>query len=124
LGTGLVGRLAVEAAAKLGNLERFSACLERGEADVVVLSVGRSITGKPEIMEGLFRQVDILVDATARRQPSVPVVPNAWIAWLPGHAVIADLAVDPYLPDDTPRRVMTACRWMEIISSAPWRGLC
>ena len=45
------------------------------------------------------------MDATARRDPSVPVVPNGWIAVLPDHAVICDLAVDPYLLDATPRIV-------------------
>jgi alanine dehydrogenase len=32
----------------------------------------------------------------------VPLVPNDWIAWLPSHSIIADLAVDPYLLRDTP----------------------
>ena len=53
-------------------------------------------------MRQLFESTDILVDATARREPSQPVVPNAWLGWLPQHAVIADLAVDPYLPQDNP----------------------
>jgi alanine dehydrogenase len=44
----------------------------------------------------------VLVDATARRDPSLPVVPNAWIGLLPEHAVICDLAVDPYLLDNVP----------------------
>jgi alanine dehydrogenase len=47
-------------------------------------------------------ETDVLVDATARRDPSVPVVPNPWIALLPEHAVICDLSVDPYLFDATP----------------------
>ena len=47
-------------------------------------------------MEELFRQSDVLVDAAQRRDPSKPVVPNDWIAWLPEHAVITDLSVDPY----------------------------
>ena len=47
-------------------------------------------------MKELVRQADILVDATQRRDSSKPVVPNEWIGWLPEHAVIVDLAVDPY----------------------------
>ena len=47
-------------------------------------------------MESLFQDADILVDATQRRDTSQPVVPNEWIAWLPEHAVVVDLAVDPY----------------------------
>jgi alanine dehydrogenase len=42
------------------------------------------------------------VDAAYRRDPSKPVVPNEWIAWLPKHAVIVDLSVDPYTLDVLP----------------------
>jgi hypothetical protein len=51
------------------------------------------------------------VDATARRDPSVALVPNAWLGLLPEHAVICDLAVDPYLLDDTPRMAVFARRF-------------
>ena len=47
-------------------------------------------------MKSLFKAADILVDATQRRDSSQPVVPNEWIAWLPEHSVVVDLAVDPY----------------------------
>ena len=67
--------------------------------------MGRNISEFPEQMERIFRQADILVDATNRRDPSVPIIPNAWLAWLPEHAVITDLAVDPYLLDDHPQTV-------------------
>ena len=36
-------------------------------------------------------------DAAARRDPSRPLIPNAWLALLPKHAVVCDLSVDPYL---------------------------
>jgi alanine dehydrogenase len=35
----------------------------------------------------------------------VPLIPNDWIAWLPDHAIIVDLSVDPYLPDNDPPTV-------------------
>jgi len=53
-------------------------------------------------MEGLLQQADVLVDATQRRNPSQPVISNAWLAWLPEHAIVVDLAVDPYLLDHVP----------------------
>ena len=53
-------------------------------------------------MERLFRQTDILVDASQRRDPTRPAVPNEWIPWLPEHAVISDLSVDPYTMDAVP----------------------
>lgn len=102
LGTGMVGKHAVEAATKLGNIERNNDHIASGGPGAVVLATGRNIASNADIMETLFRQADILVDATQRRNPRVPVIPNEWIAWLPEHAVIADLAVDPYTLDADP----------------------
>jgi alanine dehydrogenase len=102
LGTGMVGKHAVEAATKLGNVERYTECLEKRTGYALAISVGRSVTGNPSLMKTLMQDTDILVDATQRRDPSRPVVPNDWIAWLPEHAIIVDLAVDPYLPDNEP----------------------
>lgn len=99
LGTGMVGKHAVEAATKLGNLERNNNHITQNGLGSIALSVGRNISENAETMEKLFRQADILVDATQRRDCTKPVVPNNWIAWLPEHAVITDLAVDPYLLD-------------------------
>ncbi len=102
LGTGMVGKHAVDAATKLGNIERNNEHMEAGGSGVVALTVGRNITGNPVVMQALFGTADILVDATQRRDPSKPVVPNDWLAWLPPHAIITDLAVDPYTLDGNP----------------------
>jgi alanine dehydrogenase len=96
LGTGMVGKHAMDAATKLGNIERNNDHIAANGPGAIALSIGRNIVGNPTIMERLFRQADILVDATQRRDSSKPVVPNKWIAWLPNHAVVVDLAVDPY----------------------------
>lgn len=105
LGTGMVGKHAVEAATKLGNIERNNRHIQRKGPGSVAMCMGRNISEFPQAMERFFRQTDILVDATNRRNPSIPVVPNAWIDWLPDHAVITDLAVDPYLLDHHPPTV-------------------
>jgi alanine dehydrogenase len=102
LGTGMVGKHAVDAATKMGSIERNKEHMAAGGAGVIAVTVGRNISGNPELMEKLFGEADILVDATQRRNPSVPVVPNHWLAWLPPHAVITDLAVDPYTLDGNP----------------------
>ncbi len=102
LGTGMVGKHAADAATKLGNTERNNAHIAEGGPGALAISIGRSITSNPETMQRLFSQADILVDATQRRDSSRPVVPNAWIDWLPEHAVVVDLAVDPYTLDSTP----------------------
>lgn len=98
----MIGKHAVEAATKLGNIERNAGQIEINGTGSIALSIGRNITANFQVMENLFQQSDILVDATQRRDPGQPVVPNAWLAWLPEHAVVVDLAVDPYLLDHVP----------------------
>ncbi len=102
IGTGMVGKHAVEAATKLGNIERNNDHMASQGPGAVALAIGRNVAYNAATMETLFRQADILVDATQRRDPSKPVVPNDWIAWLPEHAVIVDLAVDPYTLEADP----------------------
>jgi len=96
LGTGMVGKHAVDAATKLGNIERNNDHIAANGPGAVALSVGRNIASNAKTMKDLFHQADILVDATQRRDASKPVVPNTWIGWLPKHSVVVDLAVDPY----------------------------
>jgi alanine dehydrogenase len=102
LGTGMVGKHAVDAATKLGNIERNNQHIQAGGPGVIALAVGRNVTNKPDLLEKLFRQSDILVDASQRRNPTQPLVPNEWLSWLPEHAVVVDLAVDPYTLDTVP----------------------
>jgi len=102
LGTGMVGKHAVEAATKLGNIERNNDHIAAHGAGAFAISIGRNIASNPVTMKALMGQADILVDATQRRDPSKPVIPNDWIAWLPKHAVVVDLAVDPYTLDADP----------------------
>ncbi len=102
LGAGMVGKHAVEAATKLGNIERNNDHIEAGGPGSIVTVLGRNISSRVEVIEKLFPHTDILVDATQRRDPSKPVVPNDWIACLPSHAVIVDLSVDPYTLDTNP----------------------
>jgi alanine dehydrogenase len=102
LGTGMVGKHAVDAATKFGSVERNADHIKAGGPGVIALVVGRNISSNADTMQKLFSQADVLVDATQRRDSSKPVVPNDWIAWLPEHAVITDLAVDPYIPNAKP----------------------
>jgi alanine dehydrogenase len=102
IGTGMVGKHAVEAATKLGNIERNNDHIALHGHGAVAVSIGRNIASNVTTMKALFSKADILVDATQRRNPSQPVVPNDWIAWLPEHAVVVDLAVDPYTLDANP----------------------
>jgi alanine dehydrogenase len=105
MGAGRVGRHAVEFATKYGDDARNDAYLRAGLPGVEVVTAGRNLTGDPEYLKSRLLLTDLLVDATARRDPSVPIIPNPWLALLPRHAVICDLSVDPYLLDATPRVV-------------------
>lgn len=98
----VIGKHAVDAATKLGNIERNNQHIDNHGPGALIWTVGRNLSGKTELMEKLFRQADVLVDATQRRDTSQPVVPNSWLSWLPEHAVIVDLAVDPYTLDVNP----------------------
>jgi len=102
LGTGMVGKHAIEAATKLGNIERNNDHIASNGLGAVSVSIGRNIASNSTTMKTLMRETDILVDASQRRNPSKPVVHNDWIAWLPKHAVLVDLAVDPYTLDANP----------------------
>ncbi len=68
LGTGMVGKYAVDAATKLGNIERNNDHIGCKGPGAFGISVGRNITCHPETVERLFRNTDILVDATQRRE--------------------------------------------------------
>jgi len=102
LGTGMVGKHAIEAATKLGNVERNNDHIASNGPGALAVSIGRNIAANAATMKTLMKEADILVDSTQRRDASRPVVPNQWIGWLPKHAVIVDLAVDPYTLDANP----------------------
>jgi alanine dehydrogenase len=105
MGAGQIGKHAVEAATKYGSLERFDLYTARGLPGVEVVTIGRNLTERPVYLQERLQVTDVLVDAMQRRDPTLPVIRNAWIGLLPRHAVICDLAVDPYLLDADPPTV-------------------
>jgi alanine dehydrogenase len=102
LGAGGVGKHAIEWAARCGDDERNARFLRDGLPGVEVVAVEQNLAGNEAYFRHRLALTDILVDATARRDTSRPLFPNDWIGFLPDHAVICDLAVDPYLLDDDP----------------------
>lgn len=102
IGAGMVGKHAVEAATKFGNLRLAELLLDKGIPGVEVTSIGRNLSCNASYMRWRLQQTDILVDATRRSDPSRALVPKSWLAELPPHAVIVDLAVDQYLLEDDP----------------------
>ncbi len=104
MGAGEIGKHAVEAATKGGSLDgsrRSTRCWP----GVEVTTIGRGLTGDAAYLAERLQVTDILVDATLRDDPSVPLIRNVQIGLLPPHAVICDLAVDPYLLDVDPPTV-------------------
>jgi len=102
IGAGAVGKHVIQAAVAYGDPQLRQKMLLAGVPGVMVQVIDYDLTGHAEIVREIFSQTDILVDATQRPEPSQPVIPNAWIAWLPEHAIITDLSVDPYLIDNHP----------------------
>ncbi len=95
LGAGAVGIQVVQAAVRYGNSARQHQLAEKGVAGVQVTALEYDSTRYEHIMRPILETTDILVDATQRPDPTQPVIPNQWVGWLPGHAVLLDLAVDP-----------------------------
>jgi alanine dehydrogenase len=102
LGTGMVGQHAVDAAVHLGNIERNNKYIAQGGPGAVCQAVGRNLSHHQEEMLAFLKKTDILIDATQRRNPSQPVIPNEWIQVMPEHAILVDLSVDPYIPQADP----------------------
>jgi len=96
LGSGAVGTHVVPAAIRYADQELRSRLVASGVPGVQVTVVDYDITGHKSYMKEILQQTDLLVDATQRPDPSRPVIPNDWIAFLPEYAVILDLSVDPY----------------------------
>jgi alanine dehydrogenase len=105
MGAGQVGKHAVEFATKFGDDGRNEAFMRAGLPGVEVVTTGRNLTRDAAYLRRRLAVTDILVDATQRRDPSTPLVPNAWIGLMPAHAVICDLVVDPYLLEVEPKVV-------------------
>jgi alanine dehydrogenase len=102
LGVGAVGGYVIQAAIRYGNDHLRERLASAGIPGVQVTVVDYDLTNQPKLMHKIFSKTDILVDATRRPEPSKPVIPNSWLAWLPAHTIITDLAVDPYSMEEIP----------------------
>ena len=100
MGVGAVGLLAIQAAVRYGDEAYWHKLAAQGVTGVQVAAVEYDLTSQETIMSKILQYTDILVDATQRPDPSIPVIPNAWISQMRPHAVLLDLSVDPYLSED------------------------
>lgn len=96
LGAGAVGAHAVRAATRYGDPELRDLMVRGGIPGVEVTVVDFDLTWNEPYMLDRLERTDLLIDATLRPEPSTPAIPNDWIAGMPLHAVLLDLAADPY----------------------------
>ena len=102
LGTGMVGRQALDAATKFGRREWNQEHMLHNGQGVLPRAAGRNITSNRKRMLALLRDSHVIVDSTQRQDASQPVVPNDWLAECRPEAVLVDLSVDPYTLDADP----------------------
>ena len=102
LGTGMVGKQALDAATKFGRREWNEEHMQHHGNGVLPQAAGRNITTNRQRMLALLRESHVIVDSTQRRDASQPVIPNDWLAECRPEAVIVDLSVDPYTLDAEP----------------------
>lgn len=102
LGSGAVAGAAAFAATRYGDQDLHARMVARGVKGVEVTTIDHDLTRDPGYMMDRLSETEVLVDATRRPDPTQVIVPNSWLGWLPLHAVIVDLAADPYDFETTP----------------------
>jgi alanine dehydrogenase len=96
LGSGAVAGASLFAACRYGDQDLHARMVARGMRGVEVTVVDYDVTSDEEYMSAQLSITDVLVDASRRPNPSKAIIPNAWLGFLPAHAVICDLSADPY----------------------------
>ena len=96
IGAGAVGSHVMAAAIRYGDETLRQRMVAQGVPGVQVTVVDYDLTGHEAVMRAILADTDILVDATQRPDASQVVIPNDWLAYMPEHAVLVDLSVDPY----------------------------
>jgi len=96
LGAGALGSVVLQAAVRYGDMALWQRLAGSGVPGVQLAVVDWDVTRHAATMRPLLATCDLLIDATQRPDPSRPVIPNAWVGLMPVHAVLLDLAVDPY----------------------------
>lgn len=99
LGTGGIGKVAVDSAVRCGGVDFPE------KPSVVVRSLGRNATCNELLMHEVLKSTDILVDTTLRVNTNEIIIPNKWLALLPVNAVITDITADNYDTSVSPVQV-------------------
>lgn len=105
LGAGALGSHVVPAATRYGDQALWQTLASAGIPGVQLTVVDYDVTRVRDVMLEILSRTDLLIDATQRPDASRPVIPNEWIGPMPQHAVLLDLAADPYTCAVEPRTV-------------------
>lgn len=105
LGAGGVGGYAVHAATRYGDPRLRSEMVRREVPGVEVTVVDSDLTWHEGYMLDRLEGTHLLIDATQRADPSMPVIHNEWVSVMPAEAVLLDLSVDPYDLSTQPPKV-------------------
>ena len=96
LGSGAVAGAAAFASARYGDMDLRARMVAKGVRGVEVTLIDYDLTSDEDYLLTRLERTDVLVDASRRPDPTKTIVRNAWVNELPKHAVILDLAADPY----------------------------
>lgn len=96
IGMGQLGVRAGRICMSCGDKEILDQIREKDVAGVMVQYIGRDITRHKKLLENIFKDTDLLVDATRRVDFSKYIIPNEYIKYLKEDAIILDLTADPY----------------------------
>jgi alanine dehydrogenase len=96
LGSGAVGLAAVHAATRYGDPELRATLHAAKVPGVEVTVIDEDLSWHEPSMKERLAVTDLLIDATHRPDPTLVVIPNAWLGVMPPHAVLLDLSADPY----------------------------
>ncbi|MCZ7571118.1 MAG: hypothetical protein M5U01_21435 [Ardenticatenaceae bacterium] len=105
LGAGALGTHVVPAATRYGDQAVWKRMASAGIPGVQLTVVDYDVTRVRDAMLEILARTDLLIDATQRPDASQAVIPNEWIGPMPQHAVLLDLAADPYNCSSEPRTV-------------------
>ncbi len=96
LGSGGVGIHAVQAAIRYGDPLLWQKYAAQHIPGNIVTVIDYDLTQHPDEIKAILKTTHLLIDATQRKNPSQIIIPNDFLALMPGNAVILDLSVDPY----------------------------
>lgn len=131
LGAGGVAGHAIKAATRYGDHSLREEMVARSVPGVEVTVADFDLTWHEGYMLERLANSDMLIDATQRADTTLPVVPNRWLAMLPGDAVILDLSADPYVLSTEPPRIKgiegiphgDLDRWVFHVGDPAWDAL-